>query len=263
MHRNPTEDRPPDTMECYKDLDHLSQAAAERLISIGRAVTASGGRFSLVLSGGSTPRRLFQMLCAAPYRDRVDWTKVEFFWGDERSVPPDHPDSNYRMANEALLGRLPLNPEQVHRMKSEDEDLERSARDYQKEIAQVFHLPEHGPPPSFDLVLLGLGPDGHTASLFPYTSAIMERESWVVKNHVPKLNTNRITMTVPILNRAKTILFLVAGGDKAEALHAVLDGPRDPQRLPAQLIQNHGGDLVWMTDAAAATRLDSGQVKFS
>jgi len=182
---------------------------------------------------------------------------VEFFWGDERTVPPDHPDSNFHMANEALLQKLEVAPKQIHRMQAELEDKEAVARDYQTEIAHVFGVPEQGEPPSFDLILLGLGPDGHTASLFPHTEAVVERQRWISRNDVPKLNASRITMTAPILNRGKFILFLVAGADKAEALHAVLDGPKDPERLPAQLIQPTGGILIWMTDEAAISRLDS------
>ncbi|NIO09332.1 MAG: 6-phosphogluconolactonase [Deltaproteobacteria bacterium] len=250
-------------MELYKDPDELSRAAAEKVIAINRKAASRGGRFSLVLSGGSTPRRLFQMLAAEPYCDQMDWTHVEFFWGDERTVPPDHQDSNFHMANEALLQKITLRPEQIHRMKAESEDPDASARDYQREIAKVFEIPERGRPPSFDLVLLGLGPDAHTASLFPHTSGIMERESWVVKNHVPQLKTNRITMTVPILNRAKMILFLVVGHDKAEALHSVIEGSRDPERFPAQLIQPDEGELVWMVDREAAARIDSKRLNLS
>jgi 6-phosphogluconolactonase len=218
-------------MEPFKDSEHLSRAAAEKFIEIAHGATANGGQFTVVLSGGSTPRQLFQLLAAPPYRDKVDWEKVEFFWGDERTVPPDHPDSNFHMANEALLQRLQVAPRQIHRMQAEREDQEAAARDYQTEIAHVFGVPEQGEPPSFDLILL--------------------------RNYVPKLNANRITMTAPILNRGKFILFLVAGPDKAEALHGVLDGPKDPDRLPAQLIQPTGGILIWMTDEAAISRLDS------
>lgn len=244
-------------MEQFKDAEHLSRAAAEKFIQIAHSATGHGGQFTVVLSGGSTPRRLFQLLAEPPYRDKVDWEKVEFFWGDERTVPPDHPDSNFYMANEALLNKLEIAPKQIHRMQAEREDQEAVARDYQTEIAHVFGVPEQGEPPSFDLILLGLGPDGHTASLFPHTEAVVERQRWIARNDVPKLNASRITMTAPILNRAKSILFLVAGADKAEALHAVLDGPKDPERVPAQLIQPTGGSLIWMTDEAAISRLDS------
>jgi 6-phosphogluconolactonase len=244
-------------MEPFKDAEHLSRAAAVKFIEIAHGAIANGGQFTVVLSGGSTPRRLFQLLAAPPYRDKVDWEKVEFFWGDERTVPPDHPDSNFHMANEALLQRLQVAPKQIHRIEAEREDQEAAARDYQTEIAHVFRVPEQGEPPSFDLILLGLGPDGHTASLFPHTEAVMESHRWIARNYVSKLNTNRITMTAPILNRGKFILFLVAGADKAEALHGVLDGPKDPHRLPAQLIQPAGGILIWMTDEAAISRLDS------
>ncbi len=244
-------------LEKFPDPEHLSHAAAEKFIQIARSVTAHGGQFRVVLSGGSTPRRLFQLLAEPPNRDKVEWEKVEFFWGDERTVAPDHPDSNFNMANKALLQRLKIPLKQIHRMQAEREDQESAARDYQTEIAQAFGVSDQGEPPSFDLILLGLGPDGHTASLFPHTNAVMEGRRWVSRNHVPKLNTSRITMTASILNRAKTILFLVAGADKAQALHAVLNGPKDLEGLPAQLIQPTGGNVIWMMDEAATGGLDS------
>ena len=160
-------------MELFKDAEHLSRAAAEKFIQIAHSATAHGGQFAVVLSGGSTPQRLFQLLAEPSYRDKVDWERVEFFWGDERAVPPDHPDSNFHMVNEALLQKLEVVPKQIHRMQAEREDQEAVARDYQTEIAQVFGVPAQGEPPSFDLLLLGLGPDAHTASLFPHTEAVV------------------------------------------------------------------------------------------
>ncbi len=216
------------TMEPFKDTQQLSRGAAEKFIQTAQSSTAQADRFTVVFSGGSTPRTLFQLLAKPPYRDKVNWKRVEFFWGDERTVPPDHPDSNFHMANEALLQMLAVDAKQIHRMHAEREDQVAAAMEYQTEIASVFGVSEQGEPPSFDLILLGLGPDGHTASLFPHTEAVMEKQRWIVRNHVPKLNAHRITMTAPIVNRAKLILFLVAGADKAEApaqLHAVLRRP--------------------------------------
>ena len=247
-------------LERFSDPEHLSHAAVEKFIQIARSVTAQGGQFKVVLSGGSTPRRLFQLLAEPQNRDKVIWEKVDFFWGDERTVAPDHSESNFHMADETLLQKLNLHSKQIHRMQGEREDQETAAQDYQTEIARAFGVSDEGEPPSFDLILLGLGPDGHTASLFPHTHAVMEKRRWICSNPVPKLNTRRITMTSSILNRAKTILFLVAGADKAKALHAVLNGPKDPEGLPAQLIQPIGGNVIWMMDESAMGEIDrSGQ----
>ncbi len=187
----------------------------------------------MALSGGSTPRRLYQLLAGEPFRGQVDWPRVEIFWGDERSVPPDNKDSNYRMAHEALLEALKLPAGHVHRMQAERADRDAAAREYQDEIARAFGVDANGGPPAFDLVLLGMGPDGHTASLFPHTAALGETKRWVVVNHVPQMNTDRMTLTYPVLNRAREVLFLVAGADKAERLDELLQGPPDPQRLPS------------------------------
>src|SRR5205807_8375702 len=188
---------------------------------------AARGRFTVALSGGPTPRRLFQILAEVPFRDQVDWDKVEFFWGDERSAPPDHKDSNYRMASEALLQRIPVPITRIHRMQAERADRDVAAREYQAELARVFGVAADGEPPVFDLVLLGMGPDAHTASLFPGTTALKETTRWVVPNYVPKFSTYRLTMTPRILNRAAQVMFLVAGPDKAAPLAEVLEGPSD------------------------------------
>src|SRR5262249_5021609 len=161
--------------------------------------TAARGRFTVALAGGSTPRRLYQMLAEAPIRDQVDWSRVEVFWGDERAVPPDHADSNFRMASAALLSKVAIPPANLHRMQAERPDLDAAAREYQGEIARVFSVPPDGEPPCLDLVLLGMGPDGHTASLFPHTEALKEARRWVVPNYVPKMAAFRMTQTGPIL----------------------------------------------------------------
>ncbi len=237
------------------DAEAVSRTAAEEFVRLAREATAARGRFTVALSGGSTPRRLYQLLAEAPFREQVDWPRVEFFWGDERSVPPDHKDSNYRTAKEALLSKLAVPPGRVHRMQAERSDRDSAAREYQEESARVFGVSPEGEPPAFDLVLLGMGPDGHTASLFPGTAALQETKRWVVANHVPQMNTDRLTMTAPILNRAAQVLFLVAGGDKAERLAEVLDGPADVERLPSQLLRGARGRVVWLVDEAAARRL--------
>ncbi|MFI5364190.1 MAG: 6-phosphogluconolactonase [Candidatus Binatia bacterium] len=238
-----------------EDAEQLSTAAAEECSRIMRVAIGRQGRCTFVLSGGSTPRRLYELLAAPPQRDQIDWTRVDLFWGDERAVPPDHKDSNFRMANEALLQPLSIPATRIHRMPAERADRDRAAADYQAEIARVFDVPADGVPPAFDLVLLGLGPDGHTASLFPRTAALNETRRWVVPNHVPQLGTDRLTMTRVILNRAACIMFLVAGADKAAALAEVLEGPAESERLPAQLIRPETGRLVWLMDGAAAARL--------
>lgn len=234
-----------------------SEAAARDFVDLAREAVASHGRFSVALSGGSTPRRLYQLLAAAPYRGQVAWERVEFFWGDERAVPPDHPDSNYGLAAAALLGTLNLLPQRIHRIQAERADRDEAARDYQLEIARVFGIDPEGPPPAFDLVLLGLGADGHTASLFPYSEGLRERRRWVVSHYVAKLGAERITLTLPLLNQAKEIRLLVAGTDKAPALRAVLEGPRDPERLPVQLVHPEAGRLIWLVDRAAASELSA------
>lgn len=238
----------------FTDKEALSEDAAHEFVRCAREAVAGRGRFTVALSGGSTPKRLYQLLAAEPFRAQVDWSRVEFFWGDERCVPPDHPDSNYRMAREAMLAHLPIPAVHVHRMEAERPDLDAAARDYEAAIAGLFGVSRTAEPPALDLVLLGMGPDGHTASLFPHTKALDETTRWVVPNSVPQLHTTRMTMTRPILNRAREVLFLVAGGDKAERLVEVLTGPSDPKRLPSQSIQPDG-PLVWFVDGAAAERL--------
>jgi 6-phosphogluconolactonase len=234
----------------FADVESLSEVAAQEFVRCAREATAERGRFAVALSGGSTPKRLYQLLAGEPFRNQLDWGRVGIFWGDERCVPPDDPQSNYRMAREAMLEKLPIPADHIHRMEAERPDLDAAARDYQNVLARV--LP--GEPPALDLVLLGMGPDGHTASLFPHTDALHETTRWVVPNHVPQLHTNRLTLTRPILNRAREVLFLVAGADKAERLAEVLAGPADPTRLPSQSIQPDG-QLVWFIDQAAAGRL--------
>ena len=172
---------------------------------MARAAIAARGRFCVALSGGSTPRRMYEILAEAPRWARLEWDRVEFFWGDERAVPPDHPESNYGAAAAALLSKLDIAPERIHRILGELPDAEEAGVRYQAELARVFAAPVDGLPPIFDLVLLGMGPDGHTASLFPYSQALTERRRWVVGHHVARLGKARITMTPPILNRAAEV----------------------------------------------------------
>ena len=236
------------------DAETVCRAAAEEIVGAARVAVAARGRFTLVLSGGTTPRRLYQLLAAPPFREQVDWPRIEFFWGDERPVPPDHEDSNFRMARLALLAPLNIPAAHIHRIAAEQADRDGAARTYAAEIARLFSCSTDGAPPTFDLVLLGMGPDGHTASLFPHTAAVNETKRWVVANFVPQLTTERVTLTAPILNHATTVVFLVAGADKAAALAEVLEGPRHPQEFPAQLIEPAGRTL-WLVDRDAASRL--------
>ena len=233
----------------------VAREAAERLTVLARDAVGARGRFTVALSGGSTPRALFQLLAREPYRSAIDWERVEVFWGDERCVPPTHADSNYRMAREALLDPVATPGARVHRLAAESDDREAAAAAYATEIARVLGGDPGGAAPAFDLVLLGMGPDGHTASLFPGTAALAERRRWVVANWVQKFGTYRITMTWAVLNRAAHVLFLVAGADKAATLRDVLEGPFDLDRLPSQGVRPEAGRVVWLVDRAAAAQL--------
>jgi 6-phosphogluconolactonase len=239
------------------DTQELFHAAAEEVCRIGQMSMESTGRFSLVLSGGSTPRGLYELLAEHPYRSQVDWKRVEFFWGDERGVPPDHAASNFRMAREAMLDKLDVPHDRVHRIEAERPDLDEVAKDYEREIERVLgRIPGVGRrPPHFNLFLLGMGDDGHTASLFPNTSALLEPERWVVAQEVPKAPRERITMTPPLINAAHFIMFVVSGASKADVLAEVLQGPRDPLRYPAQLIRPLTGEVTWFVDRAASSKL--------
>jgi 6-phosphogluconolactonase len=241
------------TVRTYGDLDALSAAAADELAAIAKDAVAARGVCTSALSGGSTPKRLFALL-AKRGRDALPWDAIDLWWGDERCVPPDHADSNYRMAREALVDPLRLDAQRVHRMPAEEPDHELAALTYERAVLAAL-----GTPPVIDYMMLGMGPDGHTASLFPGSPGLDERERWVIANPVDspltKGKTTRITMTVPAICAARHIRFLVAGGDKADSLRAVLEGPRDPHRYPSQLIRPLTGDLAWLVDQAAAARL--------
>lgn len=236
----------------YADKTELTRAAADYVLECYRNAVTEHGDFALALSGGSTPRGLFQLLTTPAYSGQIDWQKVEVFWGDERTVPPDHADSNYRMAKETLLDHVPLPADNIHRVLAELPPVQ-AAQAYEDTLRQFFE--SHSGQPRFDLVLLGMGDDGHTASLFPHTAALDETEPWVVANHVPQLDTWRITLTYPVINHAAHIVFLVSGTGKAAPLKAVLEGPRQPHDLPSQGIQPTEGELVWLVDQDAAAQL--------
>jgi 6-phosphogluconolactonase len=244
-------------IQIVADAEALCRAgAAEFVRRAGEAVQAKGA-CTVALSGGSTPEGLYELLASDPtFRGQVPWEKIHLFWGDERHVPPDHADSNYRMANEAMLSKAPIPPANVHRIKSENPDASKAAEEYEPTLRAFFHLTA-GQFPRFDLVFLGLGPEAHTASLFPGTKALHEMGRLVVSTWVGKFYTDRITMTPPTLNNAACIIFLVSGDDKALPLKAVLEGNYEPEQLPAQLIRPSHGKLLWLVDRAAASLLHS------
>jgi 6-phosphogluconolactonase len=235
-------------------LEALSREAASRFQRLATQSIAAGGRFSVALSGGSTPRALYRLLGEPPFRGAIDWTRVHLFWGDERFVPADHPDSNYRLACEEFIGKVPIPSENVHPIPTQSGDPQTAASQYEETLRRFFAAPR----PRFDLVLLGLGADGHTASLFPESPALDERERLVVAVHVVKLDVWRITLTPPALCSARLAVFLVSGSDKAPILRETLEGPHDPRRLPAQLVRPEEGEVVWLLDEAAAGLLSAG-----
>ena len=234
----------------YPDLESLSRAAAALLVTQANLAVAARGRFSVALAGGATPRRTYELLAAPPLKDQAPWDRVHVFWGDERCVPPDDPRSNARLAREAWLDRAPIPGHQIHPINCAP-DPAAAARDYEAQLREFFA----GAPPRLDLVLLGLGHDGHTASLFPGAPVLEEKERWAAAVYVAEGDLHRVTLTAPLINQAALVVFLVAGGAKAEVLREVLHGPRDPARLPAQLIRPHPGDLLWLADREAAARL--------
>lgn len=237
------------------DAAAVAHAAAVEFSRHCRRSVEEHGACSVALAGGSTPAGMYARLATdAALRDAVPWQQLDFFWGDERHVPPDHPDSNYRMAREALLSRVPVAADHIHRIAGENPDADRAAQDYERTLRAFFHLPA-GAFPRFDLVLLGLGGDGHTASLFPASPALAERERLAVSNPVARLDADRITLTAPVLNHAARVVFVVSGRDKAAALQAVLEGAHLPERYPAQLIAPLGGSLAWIVDRDAARLL--------
>jgi 6-phosphogluconolactonase len=229
----------------------IARRAAQKFVEAGAAAVNEKGSFSVVLAGGSTPKALYGLLANDPVlRAQVPWDKMRVFFGDERHVGPDHPDSNFRMANEAMVSKSPLKPAQVTRIKGEYPDAEQAAREYELAIRSYFELAD-GEFPRFDLVLLGLGSEGHTASLFPGTRALHEKQRIAVSNWVGKLLAERITLTPPTINHAAHVIFMVTGADKAPALTAVLERVYEPDQLPAQLIRPGNGTLLWLVDTAA------------
>jgi 6-phosphogluconolactonase len=233
----------------------LARRVAEQFVRIAEDAAAKRGRARIAISGGSTPKVAFELLAdpSQPFFKRLPWDKLDLYWVDERTVPPDHPESNYRMTREAMLEKVPLKPEQIHRMEGELEPEVASAR-YESLLRNTFRL-EGAETPRFDLVQLGMGDDGHTASLFPHTAAIHELGRLVTANRVPQKDTWRITLTWPVINQAGSVFFLIGGKNKAELVKEVFTGPRDPERLPSQLIWPSSGILTLILDKDAAALL--------
>ena len=237
------------------DATSLARRAAQYVVEMASEAAEAQGRARIAISGGATPQAVFELLAdrSEPWRARMPWEKLELYWVDERTVPPDDPGSNYGMTREALLANVPLRPRQIHRIEGELEPEVAAAR-YESELRNSFRL-EGAEMPRFDLVALGMGLDGHTASLFPHTEALHELGRLAVANHVPQQDTWRVTLAWPVINRARSVFFLVSGAEKAAIVHEVFSGPIDPERLPSQFIWPASGILTLILDKAAAALL--------
>jgi 6-phosphogluconolactonase len=240
------------------DLQDLAARAAELFVTLAARAIGTSGRFRVALSGGETPKTLFRLLATPEYAGRIDWDHVHLFWGDERHVPPDDEASNYRMTRETLLDKVPLPPGNVHRIQGEL-PAEEAAQRYEQDLRSSFGLGP-GELPRFDLVLLGMGDDGHTASLFPGIALPDEPDRLVAAPWVPKFNAYRITLMPRVLNNAAIVAFLVSGAGKAAMLHNVIEGPRQPDNLPSQRIAPAHGSLLWLVDQAAAAQLNASSI---
>lgn len=233
--------------------EELSQKAAERLIRLAQDAIERSGRFIVALSGGSTPRALYSLLASPGYNERIPWAKVHLYWGDERCVPPHHPDSNFLMVQETLLANITIPRENFHRIAAEL-DPQVAAADYEEQIRKLFQLSPGGLP-RFDLILLGLGEDGHTASLFPESETLKDTQHIVVATYVDKLNAHRVTLTLPVINRAAEVIFLVAGPDKTSVVKRIVSDPPQAPDLPAARVCPANGRLVWLITKDAASEL--------
>ena len=238
----------------HADLEHLSAAVAERWMALGAAAIGARGLFHVALSGGSTPRSLYRLLAAPAYRSRIDWSRTQLYFGDERAVPPDHVDSNFRMVQETLLAHVPLAAERVWPMAADPASVVTDASRYAATLRERMPLDAAGIP-VFDLILLGMGPDGHTCSLFPDTSILQERSRPVAAVRVERLHSWRLSLTFPVLDAARQLLFLVAGSDKAAMLHRVCRAPQPDTPVPVERIRPRG-EVEWHLDRAAAAALN-------
>jgi 6-phosphogluconolactonase len=244
----------PPNVRVFATHAELFEAAAGDFVAACRAAIQKNGRFSVALSGGSTPKGLYSLL--ASQGSALPWQDIYFFFGDERHVPPDHPDSNYKMAFESLLSKVPVAPGNVFRVRAENPNPENAAAEYESTLKSFFKLSDEAIP-RLDLILLGMGPDGHTASLFPGSRALYERHHLVVANWVEKFQTYRITLTLPVLTNAANTIFLVAGADKAAAISAVFNEKSKAEDFPAKLVKPRDGELIWLLDRDAAANLNS------
>jgi len=240
-------------LKIFPNIEELNNFAAQKFVEIANGAIEKRGQFKVALAGGSTPKSLYRLLSSENFRDKIDWTKVYFFFGDERNVLPDDEESNFKMANENLFKPLKTKGANIFRWQSELEDAEKIVADYAEKINGFFKSRQN--PPRFDLILLGMGADGHTASLFPFTEALSETDKIAVANYVEKLQTTRLTLTFPVINNAKNVIFLVAGEEKAETLKAVLEGEFEPQKLPSQNVRPKDGNLFWLIDKNVAKLL--------
>jgi 6-phosphogluconolactonase len=241
------------TLEIFPSPVEMSEAAAKRFTAQAAQAVSLHGRFTVALCGGKTPSALYSLLAKAPFASQIPWAHVHLFWGDERCVPPDHTDSNYRMVRALLMDRVPIPPANIHRMPGEMDPVEAAAL-YEKGLRDFF-VPHGDGFPVFDFILLGLGEDGHTASLFPATRAIHESARWVLGHYVNAQKGWRITLTPQVINSAWLVVFLVTGSGKAAVLKDILEGPYRPDSLPAQVVRPAGGELLWMLDRDAAALL--------
>jgi len=242
----------PEIVIC-SDAGALARKAAEQFVARANQAVTQAGRLAVALSGGSTPKALYSLLASADFRDRVDWSRAHLFWGDERCVPPDHPESNFRMVHETLLARISMPSDNIHRIAAENEPAEAAAA-YERELKNFFGL-ENGARPAFDLILLGLGEDGHTASLFPRTTVLDEVKRFVAAIYVAKLQSYRLTLTLPVINAAAQVTFLVSGTSKAKIVREIFGSPEASFYYPAAKIRPCEGQLTWMFDADAAKEL--------
>jgi len=242
------------TIRIFPDVAAIAQHAATAFVSASQQAVKERGIFRVAMAGGSTPKTLYALLISEPFRMQLPFDKMQLFFGDDRHVPPDHPDSNYRMVNEHFISKTPIKPEQVFRMKTELQDTEKAALEYEQTLKTQFALTP-GQLPRFDLMMLGMGNEGHTLSLFPATTALRDNGRLVVRTWVGKLYTERITCTAPVANNSAAVLFMIAGADKAPALKAVLEGPYEPEQLPTQYIKPENGKLIFLVDSAAGGML--------
>ncbi|MBL7994157.1 6-phosphogluconolactonase [bacterium] len=240
-------------VKVFDRTEDLIRHSAEKIVSIAQESIRNRGQFVCSLSGGSTPKEVYSRLAAMPLKEEIDWGKTHVFWGDERSVVRTHPDSNFRMAKESLLDAVGIPPFNIHRVASEEDPM-LAAQQYEDDIREFFGISD-GIFPEFDLILLGMGDDGHTASLFPDTEALKVQDRLVVDNFVRKLNTHRITFTFPMINHARNVLFIVSGSAKSKMIKQVLENSNAPRILPSQLVQPKPGLLFWFLDKEAAADL--------